>query len=166
MTHIDKGIINEADVDILLGSPSFLYDPVNVGNLISGSSSFSKSSLYIWKFSIQVLLKPSLKDFYHNLQSVSLVTQLLLFEILRFGACQAPLSMWYSRQGYWSGLPFLSPALFLTSFNVVKILSPLLMCDRLLLSGPHHECENDSESRSAVSHSLPPHGLYQFSSVQ
>ena len=42
-------------------------DPTDVGNLISGSSAFSKSSLYIWKFSVHVLLKPSLKDFEHNL---------------------------------------------------------------------------------------------------
>ena len=43
--------------------PCFLYDPANVGNLISGSSAFSKPSLYTWKFLTQVLLKPSLKDF-------------------------------------------------------------------------------------------------------
>ena len=48
----------------------FLYDPMNVGSLISGSSAFSKSSLYIWKFSVQVLLKPSLKDFDLNLASM------------------------------------------------------------------------------------------------
>ena len=50
--------------------PCFLYDPVNVGNLISGSSAFSKPSLYIWKFSVHILLKPSLKDFEHNLTSM------------------------------------------------------------------------------------------------
>ena len=48
----------------------FLHDPANIGNLISGSSAFSKSGLYIWKFSIHVLLKPSLKDFEHNLTNV------------------------------------------------------------------------------------------------
>ena len=46
----------------------FLHDPTNVGHLISGPSAFSKSSLYIWKFSVYILLKPSLKDFEHNLQ--------------------------------------------------------------------------------------------------
>ena len=46
------------------------YDPVAVGSLISGSSAFSKSSLYTWKFLVQVLLKPSLKDFEHYLVSV------------------------------------------------------------------------------------------------
>ena len=50
--------------------PCFFYDPMNVGNLISCSSAFSKSSLYIWKLSIQILLKPSLKDFEHDLSSM------------------------------------------------------------------------------------------------
>ena len=60
--------VNEADVSLQF--PCFLYDPANVGNLISDSSAFSKSSLYIWKFSVHVLLKPSLKDFEHNLTSM------------------------------------------------------------------------------------------------
>ena len=69
--HIIKGfsIISEADVDIFLELPCFFY-PTDVGNLISGSSVFSKSILYIWKFSVHVLLKPSLKDFEHNLTSM------------------------------------------------------------------------------------------------
>ena len=46
---------------------AFFYDPGFVGNLISGSSAFSKSSLYVWKFLVHVQLKPSLKDFEHNL---------------------------------------------------------------------------------------------------
>jgi len=60
----------EAEVDIFLEFPWFFYDPTNVGSLISGSSAFSKPSLYIWKFSIHVLLKPVLKDFEHNLVSM------------------------------------------------------------------------------------------------
>ena len=65
MTHTVKGfsIVNEAEVDVFLEFPCFLYDPMKVGNLISGSSSFSKSSLYIWKFLVHILLKPNLKDF-------------------------------------------------------------------------------------------------------
>ena len=63
-------VVNEAEIDIFLEFPCFFYDPVNVGNLISGSSAFSKSSLYIWKFLIQVLLNPSLKDFEYNLISM------------------------------------------------------------------------------------------------
>ena len=48
----------------------FLYDPRNVGNLVSSSSAFSISSLYIWKFSVHILLKPTLKDFEHYLASM------------------------------------------------------------------------------------------------
>ena len=60
---------NEAEVDIFLEFPCFLYDPTNAGNLISDSSAFSKNSLYHWKFIVHILLKPSLKDFEHNLAS-------------------------------------------------------------------------------------------------
>ena len=56
-------IVNEAEVDVFLEFYCFFYDPTDVGNLISGSSTFSKSSLYIWKFSVQVLLKSNLNDF-------------------------------------------------------------------------------------------------------
>ena len=68
--HTVKGfsVVNEADV--FLEFPSFLYDPVEVGNLISGSSAFSKPSFYIWKFSVHVLLKPSLEDFEHYLATM------------------------------------------------------------------------------------------------
>ena len=70
--HTVKGysIVNEAEVYVLLEFSCFLYKPMNVGNLISGSSTFSKLSLYIWKFSVHILLKPSLKDFEHNLTSM------------------------------------------------------------------------------------------------
>ena len=54
-------IVNEADV--FLEFPCFLHDPVNVGNLISGSSASSKPSLHSWQFLVHILLKPSLKDF-------------------------------------------------------------------------------------------------------
>ena len=57
------GIVNKAKVDVFLELFCFVDDPADVGNLISGSSAFSKSSLYIWNFSIHLLLKPSLKDF-------------------------------------------------------------------------------------------------------
>ena len=63
-------IVNEAEVDVFLEFPCFLYDPTNTGNLISGSSAFSKPNLYNWKFSVQLLLKSSLKDFEHNLASM------------------------------------------------------------------------------------------------
>ena len=56
-------IVSEAEVDVFLEFHCFLNDPTDVDNLISGSSAFSKSSLYIWKFSVHILLNPSLKDF-------------------------------------------------------------------------------------------------------
>ena len=67
--HTVKGfsVVNEAEVDVFLKFSCFLYDPVNVDNLIFGSYAFSKSSLYIWKFSVHVLLKRGLKDFEHDL---------------------------------------------------------------------------------------------------
>ena len=67
VSHIVKGfsIVNEAEVDILLEFSCFFYDPTDVVNLIFDSFDFSKSSLYIWKFSIHILLKTSLKDFEH-----------------------------------------------------------------------------------------------------
>ena len=70
--HIVKGfgVVNKAEVDALLELSCFCNDPVGVGNLISGSSAFSKSSLYIWKFLVYVLLKPSLKDFEHYLATM------------------------------------------------------------------------------------------------
>ena len=72
MIHTVKGfsIIDEVKVDVFLEFPCFLYNPMDVGNLISGSSAFSKSSLYIWKFPVHVPLKPSLKDFENYFASV------------------------------------------------------------------------------------------------
>jgi len=64
------GVVSEEEVDVSLEFSCFFYNPMDVGKLISGSSVFSKSSLYIWKFSVclvHVLLKPSLKDFEYYL---------------------------------------------------------------------------------------------------
>ena len=63
-------VVNEAKVDVFLEFSSFFYHSVDVGNLISGSSVFSKSSLNIWKFSVHVLLKLSLEDLGHDLASM------------------------------------------------------------------------------------------------
>ena len=65
--HTVKGfsVVNEVETDIFLEFSCFFYDPIDVVNLISVSSAFSKSSLYIWKFMVHVLLKPSLEDFEH-----------------------------------------------------------------------------------------------------
>ena len=72
MIYTVKGfsIVDETKVDVFLEFPCFLYDPVNVGNLISGSSAFSKPSLDIWKFSVCIMLKPSMQDFKHDLTSM------------------------------------------------------------------------------------------------
>ena len=64
------GAVSKAEVDVFLELSCFVDDPADVGNLISGSSAFSKSSLNIWKFSVYVLLKPSLENFEHYLASV------------------------------------------------------------------------------------------------
>ena len=70
--HTVKGfrVVNEAEVDIFLEFSCFFYDPTDVSNLVSGSSAFSESSLNIWKFSVHVLLKPSLGNFEHYFASV------------------------------------------------------------------------------------------------
>ena len=61
------GIVNQAEIDVFLELSCFFHDPADVGNLISGSSSFSKTSLNIWKFTVHVLLKPGLENFEHSL---------------------------------------------------------------------------------------------------
>ena len=70
--HTVKGfsVVYEAEVDVFLEFPCFFYGTTNVGSLIFGSSAFSKSSLYIWKFSVHIRLKPGLEDFEHILTSV------------------------------------------------------------------------------------------------
>ena len=57
------GIVNKAEIDVFLELSCFFHDSADVGNLISGSSSFSKISLNIWKFMVHVLLKPDLENF-------------------------------------------------------------------------------------------------------
>ena len=64
------GIINKAEINVFLELSCFFDDPADVGNLISSSSAFSKSSLNIWKFLVHILLKPSLKNFEHYFASV------------------------------------------------------------------------------------------------
>ena len=66
----DLSVVNEAEVVVVLEFSCFFHDLMDVGNLVSGSSAFSKSSLYIWKISVHVLLKPSLEDFEHDLVSM------------------------------------------------------------------------------------------------
>ena len=62
----DFSIVNEAEADVFLEFPCFLYDPTDVCNSISGSSAFSKFRLNIWKFLVHILLKPSSENFEHS----------------------------------------------------------------------------------------------------
>ena len=64
------GIVNKVELDVFLELSFFFNDPADVGNLISGSSAFSKTSLNIWKFTVHVLLKPGLENFEHYFTSV------------------------------------------------------------------------------------------------
>ena len=64
------GIVNKTEIDVFLELSCFFDDPADVGNLISGSSAFSKTSLNIWKFTVHVLLKPGLENFEHYFTSV------------------------------------------------------------------------------------------------
>ena len=69
-SHKGFSEVNETEVDVFLEFSLFFYDPTDVGNLISGSSAFSKSSLNIWKFTVHVLLKLSMENFEHYFASI------------------------------------------------------------------------------------------------
>ena len=75
--HIVKGfgIVNIAEIDVSLELSCFFHDPAAVGNLISGSSVFPKSSLNIWKFPVHILLKPGLENFEHYFDSMQVRKQ-------------------------------------------------------------------------------------------
>ena len=72
MVHTVKGfgIVNKAEIDVFLELSCFLDDPADIGNLISGSSAFPKTSLNIWNFTVHILLKPGLEYFEHSFTSV------------------------------------------------------------------------------------------------
>ena len=72
MIHTVKGfaVVNKVEVGMFMELSCFFYDPAGVGNLIFGSSAFSKSSLNIWKFVVHVLLKSGLENFEHYFASV------------------------------------------------------------------------------------------------
>ena len=72
MIHTVKGfnVVDETELDVFLEFSSFLYDPVNVENLISGSSSLSTPSLDVWKFLVCIMLKPLVQNFKHDLTSM------------------------------------------------------------------------------------------------
>ena len=64
------GIVNKAEIDVFLELSCFFHDPADAGNLISGSSAFSKTSLNIWEFMVHILLKAGLENFEHYFTSV------------------------------------------------------------------------------------------------
>ena len=64
------GVVNKAEIDVFVELSCFFDDPADIGNLISGSSAFSKTSLNIWKFSVHILLKPGLENFEHYFTSM------------------------------------------------------------------------------------------------
>ena len=104
--HIVKGfgVVNKTEVDVFLELSCCFDDPADVGNLISGSSAFSKSSLYIWKFSVHILLKPSLKDLEHYLASMwNLEHSLHLssggIDLNLFGGCHDCIKAWGWKPG-------------------------------------------------------------------
>ena len=66
------GLVNKAKVDVFLELSCFFHDPADVGNLISGSSAFSKTILNIWKFAVHILLKPGLENFEHYFTSLEM----------------------------------------------------------------------------------------------
>ena len=72
MVHTVKGfsVVSETEIDVFLEFSCFFFEPTDVGNLISGSSSFSKASLDIWKFLVHIMLKLSMQDFKHDLTSM------------------------------------------------------------------------------------------------
>ena len=75
------GIVNKAEVDVFLELSGFFDDPADVGNLISGSSAFSKTSLNIWKFTVHVVLKPGLENFEHYCVSA----KAMVFPVVMYG---------------------------------------------------------------------------------
>ena len=83
------GIVNKAEINVFLELSSFFNDPIDVGNLISGSSAFSKSSLNIWKFMVHILLKPGLENFEHYFASLwgecNCVVLWVFFDIVSLG---------------------------------------------------------------------------------
>ena len=113
------GIVNTAQIDVFLELSCFFHDPLDVGNLISGSSAFSKTSLNIRKFTVHILLKPGLENFEHYFTSyipdinttlcINYACVLSYFSIVSLCAklwtvaFQAPLSMGFSRPEYRNG---------------------------------------------------------------
>ena len=78
--HKGFGIVNKAEADVFLECSCFFDDPTDVGNMISGSSAFSKSNLNIWKFMVHILLKPGLENFELYFSSIEMSAIVQQFE--------------------------------------------------------------------------------------
>ena len=138
MSHIVKGfcIVNKAEIDVFLELSCFSNNPADVGNLISGSSAFSKTSLNIWNFTVHVLLRPGLENFEHDFTRVWKVKVKLkslspvwLFVTPWTVASQTSPLMWFSMQEYQSGLLFPPPGDL--PYPGIKPASPALQEDTL-----------------------------------
>ena len=150
-------VVNEAEVDVFLQFSCFFYDPVDVGSLISGFSAFSKSSLYILKFLVQLLLKPSLKDFEHYFASrwneCSCAVVWIFFGIGFFGIgmktdlFQSCGRYWVSQICWHSECSTFTESSFRIWNSSAGILSPLLALFVVLLPKAHLT----SNSRMSVS---------------
>ena len=159
MIHTVKAfrVVNEAEVDVFLQFSCFFYDPVDVGSLISGFSAFSKSSLYILKFLVQLLLKPSLKDFEHYFASrwneCSCAVVWIFFGIGFFGIgmktdlFQSCGRYWVSQICWHSECSTFTESSFRIWNSSAGILSPLLALFVVLLPKAHLT----SNSRMSVS---------------
>ena len=111
------GIVHKADVDVFLERSCFFYDKMDIGNLTSGSSAFSKSSLNIWKFTVHVLLKPGFENFEHHFANIVRWVQL----------CGSLSILWHCLSlGLEWKLTFSSPAAIAEFSRFVGILSAAL----------------------------------------
>ena len=148
MTHTVKGfgIVNKAEIDVFLELSCFFHHPVDVGNLISGSSAFSKTSLNIWKFMVHVFLKPGLENFEHypppTAAAAAAAANLLqscptLYDPID-GLLPGSSVPGFSRQEHWSALPFPSPGDLLDPG--IESSSSTLQADSLPSESPGTSC--------------------------
>ena len=131
------GIVNKAEIDVFLELFCFFDDPVDIGNLTSGSSAFSKTSLNIWKFKVHMLLKPGLKNFKYDFTSVwdecnCTVVGTFFAIALLWDWCGCPLFL------FLSGLPWLEPPIHCYLFPDLsgKTFSLTVTCDVGFLEMP------------------------------
>ena len=124
--HIVKsfGIVNKAEIDVFLEFSCFFNDPTDVGNLISGSSAFSKTSLNIWKFMVCVLLEPGLENIEHYLLLAYWVHTISMYEYIPF--------LFLSTYHFIRSIPFLSFIVPIFAWNI-PLLSLIFLKRSLVL---------------------------------